>query len=82
MTIVTTFGIGYIPTSYTPSYSVLYHPNRSFRSVSNFVRVNGFVNMSAICVLVSIVETCNQKNREGRTERAEHVAENKRKTYA
>ena len=26
------------------------------------------------------VETCNQKNREGRTERAERVAENKRKT--
>jgi len=28
------------------------------------------------------VETCNQKNLEGRTSRAEHVAENKRKTYA
>jgi len=27
------------------------------------------------------VESCNQKNREGRTERAERVAENKRKTY-
>ena len=27
------------------------------------------------------LETCNQKNREGRTERAERVAENKRKTY-
>jgi len=28
------------------------------------------------------VETCNQKNRKGRTVRAERVVENKRKTYA
>ena len=35
----------------------------------------------SILVFFQLVETWNQKNREGRTERAERVAENKRKTY-
>lgn len=41
-----------------------------------------FNNLHQFPKALETVETCNQKDRKGRTVRAERVAESKRKTYA